>query len=222
MKAWHIVNSDYTLNYDLAGTKVYPGLELFYEGELELCEKGLHASERLVDALSYGNSGVICRVEVGEDYLEGSDKLVSSYRKVLAVADCTSILQQFAIETAESVLPIYEKEYPNDNRPRAAIEAVKAYLAGEISQAELESAVDAARAAVDAAADAADAAAFDAARAADAYAARATYAAYAARATYAAADAADAAAFDAARAADAYSELNDQLEQQVLECLGVD
>jgi len=34
----------------------------------------------------------------------------------------------YAIHAAEAVLNIYEKKYPEDNRPRKAIQAVKAYL----------------------------------------------------------------------------------------------
>jgi hypothetical protein len=35
---------------------------------------------------------------------------------------------QYAIYAAEQVIEIYEKKYPDDNRPRKAIEAAKAYL----------------------------------------------------------------------------------------------
>ena len=35
---------------------------------------------------------------------------------------------QYAIFVAEQVIDIFEKKYPNDKRPRAAIEAVKEYL----------------------------------------------------------------------------------------------
>ena len=34
----------------------------------------------------------------------------------------------YAIFSAEQVIDIFEREYPNDNRPRLAIEAAKAYL----------------------------------------------------------------------------------------------
>ncbi|MDD5006754.1 MAG: hypothetical protein PHS33_09675 [Candidatus Omnitrophica bacterium] len=96
---------------------------------------------------------------------------------------------QYAIFAAEQVLDIFEKEYPDDKRPRKAIKAAKAYLRNPTEKNK------------NAAARAADAA-YAAARAA----ARAAYAAArAADAAYAAADAADAAyaAYAAARAADA-------------------
>jgi len=100
--------------------------------------------------------------------------------------------RHLAIKIAEVVLPIFEDKYPEDNRPRKAIEAARLYLAGEIGIEELEAAAGAAaRAAAYAAGAAARAAAYagDAARAA-AYAA--AYAGDAARAAAYAAGAADA------------------------------
>lgn len=65
--------------------------------------------------------------------------------------------QQIAISVAEIVLPIFEKCYPDDKRPRLAIEAAKQYIAGHISLDKLIEArhVAYAAAAADAAADAA-------------------------------------------------------------------
>ena len=87
-----------------------------------------------------------------------------------------------AIGFAEKALPIWEAEYPEDSRPRKAIEAAKEWLSNPS----------------DAAANAANTAASAAARSANAYAAADAYAA--ANAAYAAArsaSAADAAAYAA-------------------------
>ena len=89
---------------------------------------------------------------------------------------------QYSIFAAEQVIDIYEKKYPDDARPRKAIEAAKAYLKKQSKENR-----DAAYAAANAAAHAAYAAA------------NAAYAA--ANAAYAAADAANAAAYAAAYAA---------------------
>ena len=48
--------------------------------------------------------------------------------------------QKIAIFSAWAVLPIYEKSYPNDFRPRKAIQAAKDFIAGKITKEELESA----------------------------------------------------------------------------------
>ena len=94
---------------------------------------------------------------------------------------------QYAIFAAELVVDIYEKRCPDNDKPRKAIEAARAYLKNPCKKTK-----DAAYAAADAAAAyaaaAADAAAYAAAAdddAATTYAAAAAYAAYAA---YAAAD----------------------------------
>ena len=102
---------------------------------------------------------------------------------------------ELACKFAEHVLPIWERKYPEDMRPRKAVEAKRAWMRGEINDEELAAAWDAAR---DAAWDA-WAAAWDAGAARDA----AWDAARAARAAAWDARAAGAAAWDARAARDA-------------------
>lgn len=99
--------------------------------------------------------------------------------------------QDIAIGCAEIVLIIYENRYPDDKRPREAIQAAKDYLEGTISRDDLIVKRRAASAAYAAAAydAAAYAAAYDAAYADDADASAAADAAYAAAASAAAYDA---------------------------------
>ena len=96
----------------------------------------------------------------------------------------------FAADVAESVLPIFQERYPDDDRPRKTIAAIRAYKKGEINLISLNNASSKAFAAAGAAYAVADAAAYAAYAASDAaaYAADAADAAYAA--TYAVADAA--------------------------------
>jgi hypothetical protein len=102
---------------------------------------------------------------------------------------------KYAVFAAEQVINIYEEKYPDDKRPREAIEAAKKYLGDKTEQN--KKAADAAYAAAHAAhaahaANAAAYAAYAAANAADAANAAnaAAYAAYAANAASAAANAA--------------------------------
>lgn len=97
---------------------------------------------------------------------------------------------QYAVFAAESVIDIYEKKYPDDKRPREAIEAAKKCIDNPTKKN------NAAAYAAHAVAHDADAAAY-AAHAAYA----AAYAADAAHAVYAVAYAADAAAYAVAHAA---------------------
>ena len=96
---------------------------------------------------------------------------------------------KYAVFAAEQVIDIFENKYPNDDRPRKAIESAKAYINNPCdADADTNAACDA-----DAAYDAADAtrAATRAAAYAAAYAAATATAAYAAHiAAYAAARAA--------------------------------
>ena len=72
-------------------------------------------------------------------------------------------LRLFAVACARRVLPIFEESYPNDPRPRNAIEAAERFALGQASKAELREARNGAYAAVD---TAYAAAAYAAARAA--------------------------------------------------------
>src|SRR5271165_6484754 len=102
-------------------------------------------------------------------------------------------MRLFAADCAEHVLHFYEEKFPDDTRPRKAIEVVRRYANGEATLEELTSAV---WAAWDAARDAASDAAWAAAYAAGDAAYAASYTAYAASA--AARSAARSAVWDAA------------------------
>jgi hypothetical protein len=81
------------------------------------------------------------------------------------VEDSMRTASQLAIEFAAECLPIFEKRYPNDLRPRQAIDAARGYLEGTVTINELKNAAYAADAAD--AAYAADARAKAVARQAD-------------------------------------------------------
>lgn len=103
----------------------------------------------------YGKSAELSKVIKGhikDSTLNYANWLIT---KVMTPEQCV----RYAIFAAEQVLYIFENKYPNDNRPRKAIEAAKNYLCNKSYAAD---AADAAYAAY--AADAADAYAADAAR----------------------------------------------------------
>lgn len=167
VEAWHFVNESKTFRYD-DKTKVVVGKKYCVNPEkLELCAFGLHASIRPIDAIEYAPGPIVCRVKLSGKIIHSDDKLVASERTVLWMADATNTLHEFACLCADDVLPLFEAKYPDDKRPRLAIEAKRKWLRGEITDEGLAAAraavCDAARAA---AGDAALAAAWDAARAA--------------------------------------------------------
>ena len=94
----------------------------------ELC-KGLNCSPRIYDAMQYVNMEVIAQVEI-------KGKTIKSFNKFT----CQSMMIKKAwkwekkdsvalsIFAAELCIKNFEKIYPNDKRPRQAIEAAKAWL----------------------------------------------------------------------------------------------
>ena len=171
-------------------------------------------------------------VEIRGDRVQGDNKIAAQQMRFIRKIDVWNdkTIRLFACYCARDVLPIFEREYPNDNRPRIAIETAERYADSHATKDELIAAWDAARdaardaawdaewaAAWDAARDAARDAAWDAARAAESAAARDAAWDAARAAEWAAARAA---AWDAARAAE-WDEAWDKYTNHLLEMLGI-
>jgi len=173
---------------------------------IEPCQRGYHLC-RTLDVLAWGRTGThVWEVEADvEGMIITSDKVVVHRARLVRrcpVSDRQA--REFAADCAERVLPVWERDYPQDARPRRAIQAARDYALGLIDDAAGAAAGDAAWAAAWAAAgDAAWAAARDAAgAAARAAAGAAAWAAAWDAARAAARDAAGAAAWAAAWAAE--------------------
>lgn len=99
------------------------------DGEIEACENGFHCSPNPLDALKYVSGAVVARVEVaGACHDEGDKSAHQRMRIVCAWRWTADDSVQLAIVASEQAISIYEDAYPGDTRPRAAIEAAKAYL----------------------------------------------------------------------------------------------
>ena len=177
MKAWHFVNE--TLR---DGRPIPPDGEwLVHDGELVMCESGLHASERILDALIYAPGNTICRVEVDGEILHDDDKLVAEKRKILWRIEGEQVLTAFARWCALQVVHLWDApdvviKYlttGNENTRSAAWSAARSGVFSAARYAASDAARSAARSADWAAAWAADwAAESDAASDADWAAAR--------------------------------------------------
>ena len=172
-----------------------------FDGEPIPCQQGLHWSPTPWDALQYAAGNRLWEVEGegGVPHGDPIDKYAGTQRTPLRSVDLQSVIVEFSCRQAEGVLHLFEKQYPDDPRPRNSVEAARAFMRGEITKEQL----DAVRAAAwDAAGDAAwDAARDDAGDAAWAAARAAARAAAWAAAWAAARDAAWDAAWAAAGAA---------------------
>jgi len=133
---------------------------LIHEGEIVMCETGLHASRRVIDALQYAPGSTICRVTCRGVVAEHeNDKLVCRERRIdWRIENGDDVLRSFARKAALSVIHLLWD----------APDVVRRYLeTGDeaLRAAAWDAAWAAARAAAwDAAWDAARAAAWDAKR----------------------------------------------------------
>jgi len=185
---WHFCNESRTLGYD-DGRLIIEGESLRVECDPVLCECGLHASERIIDALKYAPGPILCRVELSDGIVVGDDKAVARERKTLWMFDATNALRDFAATVAENAL-LAERAAGREPDPRswAAIQFVRDLLAGKIKPEDRSAARSAAWSAQSAARSAAEAAwAAWAAEAAEAAARSAAEAAWAARSAQSAA-----------------------------------
>ena len=130
-----------------------------------ICENGFHASENVIDAMSYVPAEIIARVEVDGAHEEQGDKQCWERMRIIEAriwkkADSVAL----AIFAAELVLENFERVFPEDKRPRLAIEAAKEWMRNPAAWSASESAAarSAARSAAESAAYAARSTAADA------------------------------------------------------------
>ena len=149
--AWHCINTSRKLGYG-DGREVKAGRVLTVDepDRISLCSYGLHASERLADALSYARTPIVCRVELSGNIIRGDDKLVASKRKCLWMVDATRTLRLWAVWCAERALKNERKAGREpDARCWKAIEVTRKFLNGK---AQIDELIAAQKAAANAAA----------------------------------------------------------------------
>ncbi len=132
------------------------GLTVRVEGPLVPCENGLHGWP--ISGLLNLTAERLVRVEVGAEYVwhgEGVERKIVARAMTpaeLIEAYNDRTLRLFAADCAERVLPLFERQQPNDDRPRRAIETARRFANGEATRDELAAAWAAAWAAARAAA----------------------------------------------------------------------
>jgi hypothetical protein len=124
-----------------------PGKWLPKRDTLKICESGWHGCKD-GDIVEYLNAQIF-EIEIRGDMKKDGDKFTVQQmrfiRKCKGWNDVTARL--FACDCAEHVLPIFEKECPEDKRPRQAIETARKFANGQATSEELSAAWDAAWAA---------------------------------------------------------------------------
>ena len=166
MKAYHFLKADMRTGagnepaWEIGQYRAIPPTQ---QNKIALCQYGYHASPTLWDALQYAEGPMACLVQVPKASAKDDSKSVHVSRKLLDAVNIERELRLFAADCAEHVLYIFERECPNDDRPRQAIQAARDFANGKIRDAARDAAGAAAR---DAAGAPAGDAAWDAARAA--------------------------------------------------------
>ena len=102
MRAWYFATEERKLQYNdnrsiIVGETQSVDLT---ERPLKLCEWGLHASKRLIDALGYAPGAFLYEVELSGKMIVGGDKIVAEHRTYLREIDATEILRAFARKQA--------------------------------------------------------------------------------------------------------------------------
>jgi len=141
MLGWHFCREDKKLGFG-DGRQIIKGQTLKVEPPTILCRRGLHASRRIIDALTYAQGPIICRVKLTGDIKRGKNKYVATERTVLQMVDATKLLHEFACRCAERAL---KKTKVKDRRCWNAIKTKRLWLVGKATDKELEVARNAAR-----------------------------------------------------------------------------
>jgi hypothetical protein len=95
------------------------------------CARGYHVVDIAHLPAHWGIAGVLYEAETRGKTVEDGDKLAcESIRLVRRVGELTpGIAATFAADCAERVLGLFEAKFPDDDRPRKAIEAARACIA---------------------------------------------------------------------------------------------
>ena len=182
-----------------------------HEGKLKLCESGYHASPTALESLQYTFGDRWFVVEAKGKVKKDGNKFVASEMRLVKEIPAKVVAVRFALASARRCLDNFEVKYPEDNRPRQAIEAAEAWVndqTEEKSSAARSAARSAAWSAAWSAAESAASAAWSAAESAAGCAAWS-----AASAAGSAASAAGSAAWSAARSAAGSAEQKWQSEE---------
>ena len=108
------------------------------------CEEGYRKLGKYLGGITmYGNRTPINLLTILES--NGVDDMLWCLRATKE--NCDKVSRLMAADFAEEVLPIFEKAYPDDKRPRKAIQASRDFANGLISSGEREAAGEAAGAA---------------------------------------------------------------------------
>ena len=120
-----------------------PGAWVEVEGDIVSCKNELHVMRE--QDLAYWPGLILYEVEIDGESIEADDKVVCRRARLIRKVETWDhrTLVTWACDCAERTLPIFEKEYPEDKRPRDAIKITRAWLAGKATLEEVNVVADA-------------------------------------------------------------------------------
>jgi hypothetical protein len=149
---WRFIPADHRLGYG-DGREVREGETLTVDGEIGLCARGIHGSEKLTDALRYKRSPVLTMAVLSGDIASDDEKCCASVcrtDRILTREETDRFLRLFAVRCARRVLDVADEKH------RATLEntldVAERYALGDATENDLTTARAAASAAASAAA----------------------------------------------------------------------
>ena len=106
MKGWHFCTDDRRLGYG-DGRKIIAGETITVDCKPVLCQSGLHASEKPLDALKYARGNVVSYVDLRGIVVFGEDKAVATERYTYWITDAEKVLRKFACWCALEVAHLW-------------------------------------------------------------------------------------------------------------------
>ena len=98
-----------------------PGKWVKVTGKIRLCFNGLHAVT--ADHILDWTCREIWEVELAGEVIDDGKKVVASRARLLRLVMDEAAIRHFALACAARVLPLYEREYPNDMRVRDCLKS---------------------------------------------------------------------------------------------------
>ena len=136
MKKYKFIRSGYKSDNGNHKWKVGEWYEC--DGDVDMCHNGFHCSKGIYQAFSYVQGEILAEVEVKGKHESQIDKEVWQKMRVVKTYRWNkkdSVL--FSIYCARLCLKNFEKEFPDDKRPREAIEAAEKYVKNPTAENEV-------------------------------------------------------------------------------------
>lgn len=127
-----------------------PGKWMPYIRKIQMCERGYHLTDELhiINWIDADDVYIYEAEGKGKHIIEKNKSYYARARLIRLVGHLDARkLRLFAADCAEHVLHIYEAKYPDDDRPRKAIQAARDYARGRIDAKALSTAYSAANSA---------------------------------------------------------------------------